>query len=97
MSPDLPPRARKVLEEAQASFSGKPLKVSLVYKLDPMHVRRALASARREASSDQVPVALYLPKGGEALIIMPADDAAGLFERSSSSASSSSTDASRGA
>ncbi len=83
MSPELPPSALKALEEAQVSFSkpglGKPLKVSLVYKLDPMHIRRALASARREAEDDQAPAVVYAPKGGEALIIMPADALAGLL------------------
>ncbi len=81
MSPDLPPSALQVLTEAQASFSDKPLKVSAVYKLAPMHVRRALATARREAADDQIPAAVYSPEGGEALIIMPAEELASLLER----------------
>ncbi len=82
MSPDLPPRALQALEAARASFGGKTLKVSLVHKLAPMHVRRALATARREAADDQMPCALYLPKGGEALVIVEAEQFASLLERS---------------
>ncbi len=81
MSPDLPPRALQALEAARARFGGKTLKVSLVYKLDPMHIRRALSAARREAADDQVACALYAPKGGEALIIVPADELASLLAR----------------
>lgn len=84
MSPDLPPRALQALEAARASFGGKTLKVSLVHKLAPMHVRRALATARREAADDQMPCALYLPKGGEALVIVEAEEFAGLLKQTPS-------------
>jgi hypothetical protein len=80
MSPDLPPRALKALEEAQESFSGKPLKVALVYKLDAMHVRRALAHARREAAEDQVPAVVYSPKAAEPLVIVEAEELASLLK-----------------
>ncbi len=71
--PDLPPSALAALDEAQASFSKTPLSGELTRKLEAMHVRRALSQARRSAAKDQVPVALYLPKHGEALVILEAN------------------------
>jgi hypothetical protein len=81
MSPDLPPSALKVLEEARETFAEKPLKVSVVHKLGPAHVRRALATARRKAHNDQVPAVIYSPKGGEALVIVPVEELASLLAR----------------
>jgi hypothetical protein len=85
MSPDLPPRALKALEEARATFAEKPLMLAWSPKLDAMHVRRALATARREAAEDQVPAVVYAPKGGEALVIVEAEELASLLERTGAS------------
>ncbi len=81
MSPDLPPSALQVLEEARESFAERPIMLAWTSKLDPFSIRRALATARREAADDQTPAVLYGPKSGEALVILEPEELAGLLER----------------
>lgn len=75
----MPPSALEILETVAESFSGKALKGSMVYKLEAFHVRRAMHHAEKAAKSDQIPAALYLPKAGDSLVILKADDLADLL------------------
>lgn len=60
--PELPQSALQILETAAESFSQKSLKGELLYRLTLPDVKRALATAQRQARADQVPAALYGPK-----------------------------------
>ena len=53
--PGLPPSALTVLDTASERFSEKPIRGELVYRLEPMHVRRAMATAGRAAGPGQSP------------------------------------------
>jgi hypothetical protein len=77
--PGLPPSALTVLDTASERFSEKPIRGELVYKLEPMHVRRAMATAGRAAGPGQSPAVVYNPGHGDALIVLRASDLAALL------------------
>ena len=79
--PGLPPSALTVLDTASERFSEKPIRGELVYKLEPMHVRRAMATAGRAAGPGQSPAVVYNPAHGEPLVILRAEDLAALLSR----------------
>ncbi len=72
--PELPESMMEVLENAAESVSAKAIQGVTVQRFDLPHVPIALGKARREGSSDQVPLALYAPARAPALLILEADD-----------------------
>ena len=79
--PGLPSSALMVLATASERFSEKPIRGELVYRLEPMHVRRAMATAGRAAGPGQSPAVVYTPGHGDALIVLRASDLAALLSR----------------